>query len=143
MEQEQPRRTRRASAVDVRNSIQSRRSLLIPAKMAEMFKKSLTDVNDQNPISPDEAQQVLQSIEALPSAVSQAVETNHFGSNAVFRQSVYYTCAFYVTFTFATVNRLVQEFTGKTYFPIILLHCIFIPLQGFFNGTCTFHFEQD
>ena len=85
----------------------------------------------------DETEYVLQTIESYISANEQASssEMGSFGSRAVFRQSLYYTLGFYMTFLFATVNRILQQVTGKTYFPIILLHSFFIPLQGLFNRT--------
>ena len=73
-------------------------------------------------------------IEALPSVRRQNIEANAFGSRAVYEQSLFYTLAFWVTYTPATINRVVQMVTGNTYFPIILLHVIFIPMQGFFNA---------
>ena len=77
---------------------------------------------------------VMGFLEALPSVKEQTTETNAFGSRAVYEQSLFYTLAFWVTFTPATINRVVQMVTGNTYFPIILLHVIFIPTQGLFNA---------
>jgi hypothetical protein len=102
----------------------------MPTKLSEM----LTFQADLKHSDEADVEFVLKTIESLPSAREQAVEMNSFGSRAVYMQALYYTCAFYTTYTFATVNRLVQQATGKTYFPIIFLHAILIPLQGFFNG---------
>jgi len=121
---EERRRSSRASALN---------SLIMPAKMAEVF-KSMTDIDFNESVrSQSDVEFVISTIEALPSARVQLVEMNQFGSKAVFTQSLLYTCAFYATFTFATVNRIVQEVTRITYFPLIFLHCLMIPLQGFFN----------
>jgi hypothetical protein len=76
---------------------------------------------------------VLDTLETYISAHHQNLEANQFGSRAVFRQSVLYMFAFYATYTFATLNRLIQRVTGKTFFTLIYLHAMFLPLQGFFN----------
>ncbi|KAL3923604.1 MAG: hypothetical protein SGILL_001565, partial [Bacillariaceae sp.] len=139
--QEHPKTQRRSgrrsqnSMASRRSSAETRRSsFVMPKTMAAMFKQAAdADPTDNSRHSGNDANYVLKTIQALPSAKAQAVEMNSFGSRVVFMQSVLYTCAFYATYLFATLNRLVQQFTGKTYFPIILLHCIFIPLQGFFN----------
>jgi hypothetical protein len=54
-------------------------------------------------------------------------------SRRVAIQALWYVGAFYLTFTFATMTRLTQQLAGKTYFPMLLLHTIFDPAQGFFN----------
>lgn len=118
-----------------------RPSMVLPRKVADMF-KSMTATGFQTNDESD-ADFVLKTIETLPSAKEQAAEVHTFGSRAVYMQALYYTCAFYITYTFATVNRLVQQFTGNTYFPIIFLHVCLIPLQGLFNrkfDALFFHF---
>lgn len=120
---------------------EQRPSIIIPQNLAEIF-KSMKSVNRQYTEQSD-AEFVLQMIESLPSAKQQAVQMNSFGSRAVYMQALYYTCAFYITYTFATVNRLVQQVTGKTYFPIVFLHAMLLPLQGFFNGKVSkAHFSE-
>jgi hypothetical protein len=109
-----------------------RSSLIVPkrlsqAKLFSGFHSAGDDISDA------EAKEVLKAIESLPSVTVQNVAQNAFGSRAVFKQSLYYNCAFYVSYTFATVNRIVQQMTGETYFPLIYLHVLLIPLQGFFN----------
>jgi len=54
-------------------------------------------------------------------------------SRRVAQQALWYVGAFYLTFLFATINRLVQQIVNKTYFPLIVCHAIFEPGQGFFN----------
>ena len=81
----------------------------------------------------EDANHVLQTIETFKSANYQNVRQNKFGSKAVFRQSCYYTLGFYVTYSFATMNRVFQQAKGATHFGLILLHAFFIPLHGFFN----------
>lgn len=76
---------------------------------------------------------VISAIEKLPSAINQTMDVHQFASNIVFWQSALYTVAFYVTFTFGTINRLVYQFTGKTYFALLFLHVLLVPLQGFLN----------
>jgi hypothetical protein len=111
-----------------------RQSVVIPVQMVDLFSKSMAHMNFSDSMrAREDAEYVIQTIESLPSAREQVVEMNAFGSRAVFMQSFYYTLAFYVTFTFATANRIIQQLTGNTYFPVIFLHSLFIPLQGFFN----------
>ena len=82
----------------------------------------------------DNIANVLQTIASFATASQQAIETSSFCTHAVYKQALYYTLAFYLTFLFGTVNRLIQTFLGVTFFPIIFLQCVTVPLQGFFNG---------
>lgn len=107
-----------------------RPSMIMPRKMAEMFQsKKAGHFQTES----EGADFVLKTIQSLPSAKEQALEMNTFGSRAVYNQALYYTCAFYATYTFASANRLTQEFAGETYFPILFLHAMLIPLKGLFN----------
>jgi hypothetical protein len=81
----------------------------------------------------EDANHVLETIEAFTSAKHQNVEANTLGSRVVFQQSLWYTAAFYATFTFATINRVLQQVNGYSFYPLLLLQAIFLPLQGFFN----------
>lgn len=54
-------------------------------------------------------------------------------SRKVTVQALSYVVAFYITWIFGTINRLLQLFTGESYFPLMLLHSIFTPAQGFLN----------
>jgi hypothetical protein len=81
----------------------------------------------------EDASYLLEVIETLTTAKHQNVEANTFGSRLVFQQSLWYTAAFYATFTFATINRVLQQVYGSSPYALLLLHAIFIPLQGFFN----------
>jgi hypothetical protein len=55
------------------------------------------------------------------------MDVNQFGSQeAVFRQSFFYTLAFYACFLFATVNRLISQISGNSYFALRWLHVVFI-----------------
>jgi hypothetical protein len=128
-----------------------RSSLVIPLQMAKSYRSSrmfgsgsmefdLLDTESEignkkleSAKKKKEAEDVLAAIESLPSVRKQNVENNAFGSRAVFTQSLLYTLTFFATYTFATINRIVQQLTGDTYFIIIVLHVTFIPLQGFFN----------
>ena len=51
----------------------------------------------------------------------------------VMNQAIWYIGAFYVTFAAATTNRLIQQIADKTYFPVICIHALFEPSQGFLN----------
>lgn len=44
-----------------------------------------------------------------------------------------YVAVFYVTWVFATVNRLLELIIGHSYFWLGVLSAVFVPLQGFFN----------
>jgi hypothetical protein len=76
---------------------------------------------------------VLETIETFTSARHQNVEANTFGSRVVFQQSLWYTAAFYASYTFPTINRVFQQVYGSSPYALLLLHAIFLPLQGFFN----------
>jgi hypothetical protein len=117
--------------------------LIVPRRMSQnvrfrsfrksvvVSKRNLEQVSDTG--SAQDARDVLKAIEAMPSVTVQNVAQNAFGSRAVFKQAMYYTCAFYVSYTFATVNRIVQQMSGESYFPLLFLHILLLPLQGFFN----------
>lgn len=111
-------------------------NMVMPKKMARLYssRSNVSSVrsNEQDQYKED-AHHVLQTIETFKSANYQNVRQNKFGSKAVFRQSCYYTLGFYVTYSFATINRVFQQAKGATHFGLILLHAFFIPLHGFFN----------
>jgi hypothetical protein len=54
-------------------------------------------------------------------------------SKQIFHQALFYLGAFYVTWLFATINRVYQLITGKSNFALLVLHSVFGPLQGFLN----------
>ena len=54
-------------------------------------------------------------------------------SRQMFHQAVFYLGVFYITWLFVTINRLIQLINGSSFFPLMVLHSIFGPLQGFFN----------
>lgn len=54
-------------------------------------------------------------------------------SREVASQALCYVGAFYATFLFSTINRILQQTRGQTYFPLLLLHSMFDPLQVFLN----------
>lgn len=54
-------------------------------------------------------------------------------STQVFHQALYYLGAFYMTHLFSTVNRILEQTRGESYFPLVVLHSFFDPLQGFLN----------
>lgn len=51
----------------------------------------------------------------------------------VFHQALCYLGAFYMTHVFSTINRIMQQRRGESYFALIVLHAFFDPLQGFLN----------
>lgn len=51
----------------------------------------------------------------------------------VARQACCYVGAFYLTWIWSTITRILQSVSGKTYFSIVLLTAIFLPFQGFLN----------
>ena len=54
-------------------------------------------------------------------------------SQQVLGQGLFYLGAFYMTHLFATTNRLLQLIQGHTYYPLLVMHSFFDPLQGFLN----------
>lgn len=54
-------------------------------------------------------------------------------SRKMLRQAGFYLGVFYITWLFVTINRMYQLITGKSSFPLLVLHSIFGPLQGFLN----------
>lgn len=60
-------------------------------------------------------------------------------SKQVARQGYWYCGAFYATWLFPTVTRLVQLIAGTTPYPLILVTAIFVPIQGFFNFVVYMH----
>jgi len=51
----------------------------------------------------------------------------------VANQALWYVAAFYLTFLFPTINRVVEQVTSQTYFPLVFLHAITKPMQGLLN----------
>mmetsp|Transcript_50215 Transcript_50215/g.92857 ORF Transcript_50215/g.92857 Transcript_50215/m.92857 type:complete len:372 (-) Transcript_50215:456-1571(-) len=49
-------------------------------------------------------------------------------------QAIYYTVTFFMQTAFNTATRVIQQQTGKVYFPLVLLMAFFAPLNGFWNG---------
>ena len=54
-------------------------------------------------------------------------------SRRIANQALFYVGAMILTYMFGTLTRVLQKTQGKTYFPMIFLMAIFLPLQGFFN----------
>jgi hypothetical protein len=48
-------------------------------------------------------------------------------------QAVLYILAFYNTYIFATINRILQQSNGSSPFFILMLHSLSLPMQGFWN----------
>jgi hypothetical protein len=80
--------------------------------------------------------QEAKEVEAVIRAISQIKSSTHlssvassYASRQVYEQALLYTVTFSITYTFATINRVVQGVTGKDYFSLMLLHVLFMPLQ--------------
>jgi hypothetical protein len=108
-----------------------------PLNSSRKNEKESIDNREENRNN-DNIANVLQTIASFATASQQAIETSSFCTHAVYKQAMYYTLAFYLTFISGTVNRLIQTFLGVTFFPIIFLQCVTQPLQGFFNGKYLF-----
>jgi hypothetical protein len=48
-------------------------------------------------------------------------------------QAALYILAFYLTYIFATINRILQQVDGFTPFWVVIMHSLTLPLQGFWN----------
>lgn len=46
-------------------------------------------------------------------------------------QCILYICAFYMTYFFATLNRILQQVRGSSPFAVLLLHSLTLPYQGY------------
>jgi hypothetical protein len=57
----------------------------------------------------------------------------HPRTQEVFEQAMLYVMAFYFVHTWSTLNRIVQQFSGRVYFPLAVLHATVKPLQGCIN----------
>jgi hypothetical protein len=76
---------------------------------------------------------VLAVVEDYPSAVKQYTSAYIFGTHVVASQCLAYTVAFFLTWIFPSVNRIVQQYTDTNFFGLLLCQGLFEPLQGLFN----------
>ena len=76
-----------------------------------------------------DVQHVLEVVEDYPSAARQYASTYRFGARIIINQCLAYTGAFVLVWTFPSINRVVQHKMNQNYFPLLLLQCIFEPLQ--------------
>jgi hypothetical protein len=60
-------------------------------------------------------------------------------SKQVAVQGYWYCGAFYLTWLFPTITRLVQVIADETPYPLILVTALFVPIQGFFNFLVYMH----
>jgi hypothetical protein len=49
------------------------------------------------------------------------------------KEAFMYVGAFFLTWIFGTITRMIQAINGKTHYPLVVLMAFFFPLQGFFN----------
>lgn len=55
-------------------------------------------------------------------------------SRKVANQAMLFVLAFLMTWFFGTLTRILDLTKHRTYFPIVILHVLFLPCQGFFNA---------
>mmetsp|Transcript_2191 Transcript_2191/g.4605 ORF Transcript_2191/g.4605 Transcript_2191/m.4605 type:complete len:123 (-) Transcript_2191:115-483(-) len=60
-------------------------------------------------------------------------------SKQMFYQAVFYVGPFYITYVFATLNRLAQLIGGDSVYAFMLLHSFLTPMQGFLNALVYRH----
>jgi hypothetical protein len=108
-------------------------TMLVPKGMMNLIGGSNSKDGTSKAFNSDDIKYVVETIEEYASAKHQSLELNQFGTQAVFQQFILYTLAFYVSYTFATINRIVEQATGKTYFGLLFMLVTLIPLQGLFN----------
>lgn len=72
--------------------------------------------------------------EAHPDCVEQSdkpLEKQEFRrTRQVATQAVLYICAFYMTYFFATLNRILQQVRGSSPYIVLLMHTLSLPQQG-------------
>lgn len=66
----------------------------------------------------------------------QSQAQQYANSRKVAMQGISFSASFIVTWIFPTLTRLMQAINGVTYYPLVVLFAIFLPLQGFFNAGC-------
>jgi hypothetical protein len=76
-----------------------------------------------------EAEAVIRAISEIKSSTHVSSVARSYASRQVYEQALLYTVAFCIAYSFATINRVVQEVTGEAYFALMLLHVLFMPLQ--------------
>jgi hypothetical protein len=76
-----------------------------------------------------DAATVINAISKIKSSRRLSLVAKSSASRSVYKQARWYTVGFLITYTFPTINRIVQDTTGVAYFPLMLLHVLFIPLQ--------------
>jgi len=76
-----------------------------------------------------------QSIKSIPKMQRKrdALKRHFKHSRQVATQGYWFLGAFLATWIFPTVARIVHLVTKQTFYPLILLTALFVPIQGFFN----------
>ena len=69
----------------------------------------------------------------LPPVVQREESVRLERSRQMFHQAIFYVGVFYLTWLFATLNRMTQLINGQSYFSLMVLHSILTPAQGFLN----------
>jgi hypothetical protein len=108
-------------------------TMLVPKGLMTLIGGSYRSNDPSRAFNSEEIDYVVETIEQYTSTKHQTLELNQFGTQAVYRQFILYTFAFYASYTFATINRLVEQATGNEYFGLLFMHVTLIPLQGLFN----------
>lgn len=71
---------------------------------------------------------IIQSNKDIPKNVNKRSSTQQ-----VMNQCLWYLAAFYMTHLFSTINRGLQLSRDESFFPLLVFHAIFDPLQGALN----------
>ena len=76
-----------------------------------------------------DAYRVNMVLEQIKSDKKLSAAVDAFGSRSIYQQSLWYAITFYITYIFATVNRVIQYKTGQNVYLLVALHVFFVPLQ--------------
>ena len=76
-----------------------------------------------------DAHRVNMVLEQIKSDERLSAAVDAFGSRSIYQQSMWYVITFYITYLFATVDRLIQYKTGQNVYVLVALHVLFVPLQ--------------
>ena len=105
-----------------------------------------TENNNSNPQAEEEgATQIVTSPRSMSFRLSLSLRRNASSADHVWRtrqrefkrtkqvatQAILYICAFYFTYFFATLNRILQQVQGSSPFVVLFLHSLTLPQQGY------------
>jgi hypothetical protein len=81
-----------------------------------------------DPQSAVDVAHVIQAISKIRSSEEFSTAASSMASRSIFEQARWYTAAFFVTYSFAAINHILQ-FVGINSFLLMFLQSLFIPLQ--------------